>query len=124
MPTSAKALTARAASFPHDRSLAPADVPAEQLDSALLSAEAASYARLDQLEAVARAQSERQLSREQAKLSAYFDYRDLAARDRLESSRRILADLEASDSSERRRIIPGVAGQRGSRRAAHRRAGR
>ena len=99
-------LLARAGSFPNDRALAPADVPADQLDSALAAAEAAGYARLDDLEASARTESERQLDRERAKLSAYYDYRDQAAQDRLESSKRVLAGLEASDNPERRRIIP------------------
>jgi SNF2 family DNA or RNA helicase len=101
-----KSLIDRAASFPNDSALPPADVPAADLDSALTLAEAAAYARLDELELAARTESERQLSREQTKLSSYFDYRDIAARDRLDSSRRVLAALEESDSAERRRIIP------------------
>lgn len=101
-----KALLVRAASFPNDRSLEPADVPAAEASAALAIAETAGYARLDELEAGARAESERQLAREQAKLTAYFDYRDQAAQDRLASSRQVLAQLEASEDLERRRIIP------------------
>lgn len=101
-----KALVTRAASFPNDRSLAPADVPAAQAGAALMIAEAASYARLDEMEAAARSESEQQLDREKAKLSAWFDYRDQASQDRLASSRQVLAQLEASGDTERRRIIP------------------
>ena len=72
----------------------------------LMIAEAAGYARLDELEAAAHADSERQLAREQAKLTAYFDYRDQAAQDRLASSQQVLAQLEAAQEPERRRIIP------------------
>ena len=61
-------LLARAGSFPNDRALAPADVPADQLDSALAAAEAAGYARLGDLEDSARAESGRQLDRERAKI--------------------------------------------------------
>jgi ATP-dependent helicase HepA len=39
-------------------------------------------------------------------LSAYFDYRQQAARDRLVSSQGVLAGLEGADSAEIRRIIP------------------
>jgi hypothetical protein len=105
-PLLGRALVTRAASFPNDRSLAPADMPAAEAEAALMIAEAAAYARLDELEAEARAESVRQLDREQAKLNAYFDYRDQAARDRLASSRQVLAQLEASEDPERRRIIP------------------
>ena len=100
------ALVTRAASFPNDRSLAPADVPAAEAGTALMIAEAASYARLDEMEAAARSESEQQLDREKAKLSAWFDYRDQASQDRLTSSRQVLAQLEASGDTERRRIIP------------------
>jgi hypothetical protein len=61
---------------------------------------------LDELEGAARAVSLRQLGREQWKLSAYFVYRVLAARDRVASSRQVLAQMEASEDLERRRIIP------------------
>ena len=105
-PVLGQALADRAASLPNDRSLAPADVPADEAGAALMVAEAAGYARLDEMEAAAHAESERQLAREQAKLTAYFDYRDQAARDRLASSRQVLAQLEAVEDQERRRIIP------------------
>ena len=105
-PALGQALVARAASFPNDRSLTPADVPAAEAGAALMIAEPVGYARLDEMEAAARAESERQLGREQAKLTAYFDYRDQAARDRLASSRQVLVQLEASEDPERRRIIP------------------
>jgi ATP-dependent helicase HepA len=99
-------LLERAASFPSDHALSPADVPSDDLESALVAAETAGFSRLEQLEMQAREESDRQLERERAKLSAYFDYRDRSARDRLESSRRVLAGLEAADQAERRRIIP------------------
>ena len=99
-------LLERAASFPNDRALSPADVPSDELEPALAAAETAGFERLDQLETQAREDSDRQLVRERAKLSAYFDYRDRAARDRLTSSRRVLAGLEAEHHAERRRIIP------------------
>jgi ATP-dependent helicase HepA len=105
-PVLGQVLVTRAASFPNDRSLAPADVPAAGAEAALMIAEAADYQRLDELEAAAHAESGRQLAREQAKLTAYFDYRDQAAQDRLASSRQVLAQLEASEDPERRRIIP------------------
>jgi hypothetical protein len=99
-------LLERAASFPNDRALSPADVPSDELEPALAAAETAGFERLDQLETQAREDSDRQLVRERTKLSAYFDYRDRAARDRLTSSRRVLAGLEAEHHAERRRIIP------------------
>jgi SNF2 family DNA or RNA helicase len=105
-PCLGQALIARAAFFPNDRSLAPADVPAEELSSALMIAEAVSYKRLDELEAEAHAESARRLGRERAKLAEYFDYRHKAAGDRLQSSRQVLAQLEASDDPDRRKIIP------------------
>ena len=101
-----QALVARAASFPNDRSLMPADVPLAEAAAALLIAETVGYARLDELEGAARAESERQLAQEQAKLTAYFRYREQAARDRLASSQQVLAQLEAAENPERRRIIP------------------
>jgi hypothetical protein len=99
-------LLERAAPFPNDHALSPADVPSDDLESVLAAAESAGFSRLEQLETQAREDSHRQLERERAKLSAYFDYRDQAARDRLASSRRVLAGLEAADQAERRRIIP------------------
>jgi hypothetical protein len=84
----------------------PTDIPSDRLDYALLAAETAGFDRLQELEAHAHDESERQLDRERAKLSAYFDYREQAARDRLVSSQRVLAGLEGSDSAETRRIIP------------------
>jgi hypothetical protein len=39
-------------------------------------------------------------------LSAYFDYRQQSAQDRLVSSQRVLAGLERADSADTRRIIP------------------
>lgn len=99
-------LMMRAAGFPNDRGLDPADVPTDQLDEALAAAEAFGFARLRELEDRAHEDSQRQLERERAKLRGYFDYREQAAHDRLESSRRVLARLEAADSAETRRIIP------------------
>jgi superfamily II DNA or RNA helicase len=105
-PVLGQALVARAASFPNDRSLEPADIPAAEAGAALIIAEAEGYSRLDELEAATRAASEQQLAREQAKLTAYFDYRDQAAKDRLAGSQQVLAQLEAAEGPERRRIIP------------------
>jgi len=99
-------LLERAASFPNDHALSPADVPGDSLDTALSVAETAAFARLHELETRAHEESERQIDRERVKLSAYFDYRDQAAKDRLESSRRVLAGLEVADNPETRRIIP------------------
>ena len=101
-----QALVTRAAGFPNDRSLASADVPAAELATALTVAEDASYTRLDELEVAAHAESVRRLERERARLSGYFDYRQQAAEDRLQSSRRVLAQLERSDDADQRRIIP------------------
>ena len=88
------------------RRLSPADVPVDGLDDALAAAEAT--ASLDSASSRRRRvhESIRQLERERAKLSAYFDYRDQAARDRLASSQQILANLEATDQTDSRRIIP------------------
>jgi ATP-dependent helicase HepA len=105
-PALGQALAIRAASFPHDRSLSPADLDAADVGAALMIAEAVGYGRLDELEAAAHAESGRQLQRERAKLTAYFDYRDQAAKDRLASSQQVLAQLEATEDQERRRIIP------------------
>jgi hypothetical protein len=99
-------LLIRAASFPNDRALSPADIPSDCLDDALAAAETAGFVRLGELEADASAESTRQLERERAKLAAYFDYRDHAAGDRLPSSQHILANLEATDQADSRRIIP------------------
>jgi hypothetical protein len=96
----------RATSFPNDHSLSPSEIPHDTLDSALILAETVGFDRLQELEAQARAESERQLERERAKLSKYFDYRDQSACDRLDSSEHILANLQSSDSNETRRIIP------------------
>ena len=105
-PEVGRELLHRAASFPNDHSLSPADVPVDTLDVALAAAEVEGFARLAELEEQARAESSKQLEREQAKLVTYFDYRDQAARDRLESSQRILANLETSEHADSRRIIP------------------
>ena len=99
-------LLERAGAFPNDHALSPADVPSDKLDSALSVAEIAGFGRLQELEVHAHDESERQLGHERAKLSAYFDYRQQAARDRLVSSQRVLAGLEGADSAETRRIIP------------------
>ena len=99
-------LMLRAAGFPNDRALDPSDVPTDQLDDALSTAETFGYARLRDLEERAHEESQRQLERERKKLSSYFEYREQAAQDRLESSRRVLASLEGADSAETRRIIP------------------
>ena len=69
-------------------------------------AEGASYSRLDELEAKAHRESVSRLGRERTKLASYFDYRQQAAGDRLQSSRNVLAQLEVSDDPDRRRIIP------------------
>jgi SNF2 family DNA or RNA helicase len=99
-------LMLRAASFPNDRALDPADVPTDRLDDALSAAETFGYARLRDLEDSAREESTRQLERERVKLHGYFDYREQAAQDRLVSSQRVLAGLITADSAETRRIIP------------------
>lgn len=96
----------RAATFPKDRALEPADVPADALDGALQMAEVAALERLAELEVGAHDESRRQLERARAKLAGYFDYRQAAAQDRLASSRKTLADLERSDDAETRRILP------------------
>jgi SNF2 family DNA or RNA helicase len=99
-------LLTRAAKFPHDRSLAPDDVPADSLDDALQAAEHEGFAHLGELEAAATTDNARRVDREREKLTAYFDYRDQAAADRLASSQKTLATLELSESTEQRRIIP------------------
>ena len=99
-------LLEREGSFPNDHALSPADIPSDKLDSALAAAEIAGFGRLQKLEAHAHEESERQLERERAKLSAYFDYRQQSAQDRLVSSQRVLAGLEGADSADTRRIIP------------------
>jgi ATP-dependent helicase HepA len=96
----------RAAKFPKDEALAPGDIPLDTLDAALDTADTEVYARLVVLEEEARADSRRRIDREREKLIRYFDYRQQAARDRLASSQATLAMLEATDDTERRRIIP------------------
>ncbi|MDP9409672.1 MAG: SNF2-related protein [Actinomycetota bacterium] len=100
------ALIDRAATFPNDVALSPADYPLDGLDDAIARAEEHCYARLHEVESAVRTDSERALDREREKMAAYFDYRDLAARDRLESSQQTLRQLEAADSADTRRIIP------------------
>jgi hypothetical protein len=96
----------RARSFANDHNLAPADIPTETLNSALSVAQTAGFARLHELETDAQEKSERQLGRQRTELLAYFDYRDQAARDRLESSEQVLAQHKAVDSAEMGKIIP------------------
>jgi hypothetical protein len=105
-PDLGRSLLDRAKSFPNDVQLSPSDVPQNELDAALDQAETAAFGRLAELEAQAREESDRQFERERSKLSGYFDYRDLAAQDRLESSQRILDNLESADNADTRRIIP------------------
>jgi len=99
-------LVSRCASFPNDRALAPADFETTGLDAALTIAENAAYSHLEALESAARQDSASRLDREREKLSNYFDYRDQAAKDRVAASRSVLADLELSEQSETRKIIP------------------
>jgi hypothetical protein len=99
-------LLVRLGSFPNDHALTPADVPTDGLDSALSVAEAEGFTRLGQLEDEAMEESARRLERERTKLASYFDYRDEVARDRLASSQQVLANLEASEEPETRKIIP------------------
>src|SRR5699024_1100003 len=101
-----QALIERAATFPNDVALAPSDYEPDDVDDAIALAEEHCYERLHQIESAVRADSERSLDRERQKMTAYFDYRDLAARDRLESSRQTLRQLQGSDNPETRRIIP------------------
>ncbi len=49
--------------FPNDHALSPVDVPSDKLDSALSAAEAAGFDRLQELEANAHRESERQIDR-------------------------------------------------------------
>ncbi|MGH4013317.1 MAG: DEAD/DEAH box helicase [Pseudonocardiaceae bacterium] len=105
-PELGRRLLDRAASLPNDRALPPSDLPSDEFEPALAAAETAGLERLRLLEMQAREDSDRQVERERAKLSAYFDYRIRAAQDRLASSRRVLVGLEATDDTERRRIIP------------------
>lgn len=99
-------LLVRAATLPNDPAISPEDVPLDAFDSAIEVSESAAYSHLHELEERAHAESQRRLDREREKLKAYFDYRAQAARDRLESSRRVLADVERSDQADVRRIIP------------------
>jgi superfamily II DNA or RNA helicase len=101
-----EALLERALSIPNDHALADSDIDAEGLDDAVSSAEQRGFETLGEMEHEARQDSEDRLARERGKLQAYFDYRDQAAADRLESSQQTLASLEAATDAERRRIIP------------------
>lgn len=98
-------LLRRAAGFRKDVALTPSDVPLDGLETALTASESAGYARLQDLESRAHEESRRRIEREREKLAAYFDYRKQAARDRLTSSRSVLAQVEQSDQPEVRRII-------------------
>jgi len=101
-----RTLLERAGDFPNDRALTPADVPGALVDDALSASEHVAYAELDALEATVRDDSARRYEREMDKILAYFDYREQAAQDRLDSSRRVVASLESSDDPEQRRILP------------------
>jgi ATP-dependent helicase HepA len=101
-----EALLARALSIPNDHAPADADVDEQGLDKAVSAAEQEGFGTLSQMEHEAQLDSEDRLARERDKLKAYFDYRDKAAADRLESSQHTLASLEAATDTERRRIIP------------------
>ncbi len=99
-------LLLRAAEFTKDPPINSGLIPINDLDKALEAAESLSFERLKELEELAQGESQRQLDRERTKLAGYFDYRDQAARDRLASSQKVLADLEAADQADTRRIIP------------------
>lgn len=99
-------LMRRAAGFPKDVALAPSDVNLDELEPALAVSETAGYTRLRDLEARAHEDSQRRVERERDKLTAYFDYREHSAHDRLASSRGVLANVEESEQPEVRRIIP------------------
>ncbi|MGY1793084.1 DEAD/DEAH box helicase [Geodermatophilus sp. SYSU D00525] len=99
------ALLDRAATFPNDRAMAPADFSLDDLDTAIAAAEARCYEHLGAVEVRVREESQRALERERAKMANYFDYRDVAAQDRLASSQQTLRQLEAADSSDTRRTI-------------------
>lgn len=101
-----EALLARAREIPNDHALGGADVDDDGLDDAVSAAEERGFETLSAMEEEARQDSESRMTRESEKLRAYFDYRDQAAADRLESSRQTLASLEAAADTERRRIIP------------------
>jgi hypothetical protein len=106
-PVLGSKLMVRCARFPNDRALAHADLPgAEDFDAALAGAESVAFERLDVLEARAQEESARLRDREQSKLSAYFDYRDKAAKDRLASSREVLTRLLQRDDADAQRVIP------------------
>ena len=100
------ALLDRAATFPNDRAMTPTDFALDDLDAAIAAAEARCYEHLGAIEVRVREESQRALERERAKMANYFDYRDVAAHDRLASSQQTLRQLEAADSPETRRIIP------------------
>ncbi len=100
------ALLDRAATFANDRALTPADFGLDGLERAIAGAESQCYAHLEGVEARVRDESQRALDRERTKMANYFDYRDIAARDRVESTRQTLRQLEAADSADTRRIIP------------------
>lgn len=100
------ALLDRAATFPNDRALTPADFDLDDLDTAIAAAEARCYEHLGAIEIRVREESQRALERERAKMANYFDYRHIAAQDRLTSSQQTLRQQEATDNSETRRIIP------------------
>lgn len=99
-------LLARAGRIPNDHALTPADVPVEAATQAVTAAESAAFHTLTGLEQEAARETIERIHRERTKLTNYFDYRDRAAADRLDSSRHTLANLEASTDPEQRRIIP------------------
>ncbi len=101
-----RVLLERAGRFPNDRALTPADVPGAGVDDAIAVSEAVAYAELNALEAAVGEDSARRYEREMSKVLAYFDYREQAAQDRLDSSRQVVATLEASHDPDQRRILP------------------
>ena len=101
-----EALLARAAELPNDPAIPLEQVPLDSLDAATTKSDLTAYERLREMEAAAHDESQRNLDRSREKLTAYFEYREQSARDRLDSSRRVLADVQSSDQPEVRKIAP------------------
>jgi ATP-dependent helicase HepA len=92
-----------------DAAIAPEEIEAavfDTLDAALTKAGEAAWTVLDALETDAAKDAQTRLMREVDKINAFFDYRDQAAADKLDQSRKTLDRLATSPDPDDRRILP------------------
>ncbi len=100
------ALVQRSLSFEDEQSIPESELALESLSSARDAAEQYTAGRARQLEAVSRDQLLPAIERERSKLTAYFEYRERVALDRLEATSATLERLRASSDPGNQRILP------------------